>query len=213
MSPRQYRQGRRADSAGDTRQRIVEATFALHDEQGIAATSMKQIAARADVSVGTVYHHFPTYEDAVMACGQYTMANHPPPDGGVLAGAGSVADRVGRVVAAAFGYFAGLPVLEKVRCDQHLMPVLRSFVAGEEANRRRLFARALDPAAEPRHVDLAVALTDPAVHGALRRAGWDTADAAREIARRILAAPPPGSRPAGFPAADPTPAGPAPTKR
>ena len=194
MPPRRYRQGRRADTTEDTRQRIVEATFALHDEQGIAATSMKQIAARADVSVGTVYHHFPTYQDAVVACGQYTMASHPPPDETVVAGAGGPAERVERLVGAVFGYFAGLPVLEKVRCDQHLMPALRDFVAGEEANRRRLFARALEPATEPRPVDLAVALTDPAVHGALRRAGWDDADAAREIARCILGALGPGPR-------------------
>ena len=53
MPHRQYRQSRRAESTEETRRRIVEATYALHAEQGMAATSMKQIAARADVSVGT----------------------------------------------------------------------------------------------------------------------------------------------------------------
>ena len=60
MSPRRYRLERRAETAGETRRRLVDATFALHVEQGISATTMTDIAARAGVSVGTVYHHFPT---------------------------------------------------------------------------------------------------------------------------------------------------------
>jgi AcrR family transcriptional regulator len=58
MTPRPYRLGRRAESAEETLRRIVRATYTLHCEQGVAATTMKQIARRADVSVGTVYHHF-----------------------------------------------------------------------------------------------------------------------------------------------------------
>ena len=64
---RTYRQGKRSKTANDTRQRIVQATFDLHNEQGIASTSMKEIAARAGVSVGSVYHHFPTNDDAINA--------------------------------------------------------------------------------------------------------------------------------------------------
>ncbi len=58
---RAYRQERRRYTAADTRRRLVEATVALHNEQGIAATSRKQIAERAGVSIGAAYHHFPTY--------------------------------------------------------------------------------------------------------------------------------------------------------
>ena len=47
MAPRKYEQTTRAQAAEETRQRIVAATFALHDEQGIEATTMKQIAAKA----------------------------------------------------------------------------------------------------------------------------------------------------------------------
>ncbi len=63
--PRRYRVQKRADSAAATRQRLVEAIYALHMEQGIVDTTMKQIAARAGVGIGTVYNHFPTYPDAV----------------------------------------------------------------------------------------------------------------------------------------------------
>ena len=79
MKPRTYQLGRRAESAEETRRRLVQATFELHSEQGIAATSMKQIADRAGVGVGTVYHHFATLDDTVMACGQMVMATYPPP--------------------------------------------------------------------------------------------------------------------------------------
>ncbi len=51
---RPYRLGRRAETSDETRQRLVEATFLLHGERGIAGTSMKDIAERAGVSVGTV---------------------------------------------------------------------------------------------------------------------------------------------------------------
>lgn len=46
--------------------------MALHRDRGIAATTMKDIAERADVGIGTVYHHFPSYEDAIRACGART---------------------------------------------------------------------------------------------------------------------------------------------
>ena len=50
MARRIYTQSKRGDAAETTRRRIVEATFDLHAEQGIAATTMKQIAARAGVA-------------------------------------------------------------------------------------------------------------------------------------------------------------------
>ena len=50
MSPRRYTLGRRALTAEETRRRIVEATYQLHDEKGIAATSLRDIARRAALS-------------------------------------------------------------------------------------------------------------------------------------------------------------------
>src|SRR3982074_2627544 len=79
MSPRRYRLDRRAETAEETRRRIVQATQELHAQQGIYATSMTHIAERAGVSVGTVYHHFPTYQDAVSACARPTGREPPRP--------------------------------------------------------------------------------------------------------------------------------------
>lgn len=191
MAPRRYRPDRRAETTEATRRRIVEATFALHTEQGIATTSMKQIAARAGVSVGTVYHHFPTYEDAVRACGEHTLTLAPPPGPDIFDGAAAVPDRLRRLARAVFGWYARLPAFERARCDQHLVPALRGFVAEEERNRLALTREALRPAgiAEP-GVAVAAALLDAAVFANLTRNGFTPEDAADEIARVITAALP-----------------------
>ena len=71
---------KRAAAVARTRQRIVDATRELHGEQGIAATSWDDIAARAGVGVGTVYRHFPSLDELIPACGEITMQLLALPD-------------------------------------------------------------------------------------------------------------------------------------
>ncbi|MFF8936911.1 TetR/AcrR family transcriptional regulator [Streptomyces paradoxus] len=49
-----------------TRQAIRTATYALIEEQGYDATTVEQIADRAEVSPSTVFRYFPTKEDIVI---------------------------------------------------------------------------------------------------------------------------------------------------
>ncbi|MEU0171150.1 TetR family transcriptional regulator [Streptomyces iakyrus] len=49
-----------------TRQAIRTATYALIEEQGYDATTIEQIADRAEVSPSTVFRYFPTKEDIVV---------------------------------------------------------------------------------------------------------------------------------------------------
>ncbi|GGZ94141.1 TetR/AcrR family transcriptional regulator [Streptomyces echinoruber] len=49
-----------------TRQAIRSATYALIREQGYEATTIEQIAERAEVSPSTVFRYFPTKEDIVL---------------------------------------------------------------------------------------------------------------------------------------------------
>ncbi|MBR8643513.1 TetR family transcriptional regulator [Streptomyces tuirus] len=49
-----------------TRQAIRTATYALIEEQGYDATTVEQIAERAEVSPSTVFRYFPTKEDIVI---------------------------------------------------------------------------------------------------------------------------------------------------
>ncbi|MFG2940032.1 TetR/AcrR family transcriptional regulator [Streptomyces sp. NPDC048282] len=49
-----------------TREAIREATYGLVEEQGWDATTIEQIAERAEVSPSTVFRYFPTKEDIVL---------------------------------------------------------------------------------------------------------------------------------------------------
>jgi AcrR family transcriptional regulator len=169
MSPRRYRLERRAETAGETRRRLVDATFALHLEQGISATTMTDIAARAGVSVGTVYHHFPTYQDAVAACT-------------------SMDARVRRLAQAIFGFYQRLPAYERVRCERWGMPPIEAYAAHEEANRLALTREALRPfRVGARVLQVCAAFLDVAVYGALTRAGMTPGEAADDVSAVILA--------------------------
>lgn len=77
---RQYRQKRRAEHQEETRQRIVEATVALHESAGVAYTTIRAIAERAGVERATVYRHFPDERSLLSACTGHYLAAHPPPD-------------------------------------------------------------------------------------------------------------------------------------
>lgn len=176
---RPYRLGRRAEASEETRRRLVEATFQLHAERGIADTSMKDIAARAGVSVGTVYHHFPTYADAIVACGAYTTEHAPAPTAAIYKGASTRRERVERLARALFGWYERVPALESVRRDRHLTRELDEFAKEELRNRRRLAAQAVGPSGP---AALAAALVDIDVYRSLRREGFGTADAAGQVA-------------------------------
>lgn len=180
--------GRRGELAGETRRRIVEAVSRLHSEQGIAETSMKQIAARAGVSIGAVYHHFPTYDDAIRACAQHTGERVPLPAPDILDGLSSPAERIDRLVRALCHYYESLPVLARVRCDAEKFAPLRQYLDEQNDRIRTLVSAALR--AVPEHkvgVGTVAALVDFAVFQALRRNGLTAQQAAARMTEVILA--------------------------
>ena len=176
---RPYRLGRRAESSEETKRRLVEATFRLHSEQGIAATSMKDIAARAGVSVGTVYHHFPSYADAIHACGAWVAEHEPAPTASVFEGAASPRERIRRLARAMFGFYERVPAVRSLHRDRHLIRELAPFADEEARNRRALAAGAVGAGGEAAFL---AALLDIEVYRALRREGFATAEAADRIA-------------------------------
>jgi AcrR family transcriptional regulator len=188
MARRTYQQSARLQGAETTRRKIVEATFALHAEQGIAATTMKHIAARAGVSVGSVYHHFPTYDDAIGACGRHVLEMAPPLDASIFDGLDAWPDRVERLLSAQYAQYQRLPILEIARADRHVSPVLEAFLDQEERHRRALAAEALQPLAPGETAVAALAaVADIGVWRALTRAGFDTAAAANLAAEMFQA--------------------------
>lgn len=100
---------KRRAAVEETRQRILEATLALHSEKGIFGTSWQDIAQRADVSVGTVYKHFPSLDELVPACGELMYAITRPPSledaPQIFAGAHSLEERLERLISELFDFY------------------------------------------------------------------------------------------------------------
>lgn len=182
MKRRTYQLGRRAESADETRRRLVQATFELHGEQGIAATTMKQIADRAGVGVGTVYHHFPALEDTVTACALHVQQSMPMPTEAIFAGVGPMKERVLRLAGALFGYFDRVPH-EIVLADQDKIPMLKEVAAEEQKQRIALTRAALAPFSVDRElIRVVAALLDVGVYRSLQRTGLSLEQATAAIA-------------------------------
>lgn len=77
---RRYELRRRAERQEATRQRIVEATVAMHEELGLLRTTITDIAERAGVERATVYRHFPNEHALFAACTGHYFAQHPLPE-------------------------------------------------------------------------------------------------------------------------------------
>jgi AcrR family transcriptional regulator len=113
-----------------TRRRIVEATVALHEEIGPAATTITAIAARAGVQRLTVYRHFPKERAVLAACSAHWMAEHPLPDAAAWAGLANPAARLRRALAAVYAWYgAGEPMLRQLLRDAPVVPALAELVA------------------------------------------------------------------------------------
>jgi AcrR family transcriptional regulator len=77
---RTYRKSKRAEAEAETRQRILEAAIALHEDPGPRATTVSAIAERAGVQRLTVYRHFPDDAALYRACTSGWLELNPPPD-------------------------------------------------------------------------------------------------------------------------------------
>lgn len=80
MIKRRYVQKQRAESREETRQKIIEATAAIHEELGPRQSTISAIAERAGVQRLTVYRHFPDEGVLFEACTAHWLERHPPPD-------------------------------------------------------------------------------------------------------------------------------------
>lgn len=182
---RNYTLGRRAETAAETRQRLVEATAALHAERGISATSLRDIAGRAGVSVGTAYHHFPTYLDAVRACGAHTMATSPLPTAAIFDGVAGLDERLLVLVKELCAWYGRNPWLERIRAERSMYAPVEEAMQGLERGVEQL-ARAAAQCTAPEARTIA-ALSDVAVYSSLIRAEVPAGRAPGLIAEAIVA--------------------------
>jgi AcrR family transcriptional regulator len=77
---RKYELKARAEAQEATRARIAAAAASLHEEVGIARTTIADIARRAGVQRLTVYNHFPDLAALLPACSEHWMTERPMPD-------------------------------------------------------------------------------------------------------------------------------------
>lgn len=77
---RKYELKDRALRQEQTRARIVDALVELHESVGASRTTVTEVARRAGVNRMTVYKHFATEADMVVACTSHWIELHPPPD-------------------------------------------------------------------------------------------------------------------------------------
>ncbi len=188
---------KRAAAVARTRQRIVDATRELHSEQGIAATSWDDIAARAGVGVGTVYRHFPSLDELIPACGQITMQLVALPDPSTVPAlfehATEPAERIERLVREAFAiYERGAPELRAIRREADVHPRVAEDRHQLEASLSALVDAALGPLdAIQQDRAVARAIIDLNTWEALRDHGLGPAESVAAIsdmlARRVTA--------------------------
>jgi AcrR family transcriptional regulator len=105
VAPRTYELGRRAETATATRQRILAAARALYLERGVRATTLKAIAERADVSRGTILHHFGDADGLIEAVATDVLASLEMPDERILDGIESAEGRIRTFVDAMVRFF------------------------------------------------------------------------------------------------------------
>ena len=149
MTPRKYSMGKRRAAVEETRRRILEATLALHSEKGIFGTSWQDIAKRADVSVATVYKHFPSVDELVPACGELVYAITRPPSledaPEIFAGARSLEKRLERLISELFDFYERGASYIETDFQERQLPMVQEWEAHMRATIEGLTHEALSP--------------------------------------------------------------------
>jgi AcrR family transcriptional regulator len=96
--PRRYTLGKRGDTKGETRARIVAATLGLYRQVGVAGASVPAIARAADVAPATVRNHFPEPTDLADAVTDAVLAELGMPDESIFTGASGPIERLQRLL-------------------------------------------------------------------------------------------------------------------
>jgi AcrR family transcriptional regulator len=133
-SKRTYELKERARKQAETRQRIVEATAALHADVGPARTTVAEIARRAGVQRLTVYNHFPDERELFGACSAHFIMEVPPPDPGAWAEIADPAERLRTALAQLHAWYRDRrPMLSNIERDSPAMPALHEVVMAGRA--------------------------------------------------------------------------------
>ena len=168
MAPRAYRLGRRAQSAAATRERIVDAAAAMYQDQGVNATTLHAIADRADVSRGTILHHFGGAAGILDAVAERVLVTLELPDEHIFDGVAGDEARLRAYVIAMNRFFRRSTGWWAVFVSEMQRPELKAREAQYYERMAQLQALALGDLAADRNVNIVVgSLVHPGTIGGL----------------------------------------------
>jgi AcrR family transcriptional regulator len=138
-APKKYQLKARAVRQQETRQRIVEATVALHESVGGAGATISAIAERAGVERLTVYRHFPDERALLTACTQHYYAERPPPDPAPWCQIADPETRLRTGLKAVYAYHHSTEAMSlRAAVDVRQYPLLRELLAPQLAHWERV---------------------------------------------------------------------------
>jgi AcrR family transcriptional regulator len=127
---RKYELKARAESQQATRARIAAAAASLHQEVGVAKTTVADIARRAGVQRLTVYNHFPDLAALLPACTEHWMTERPMPDLEPALAVENPAERLRTVLTPLYGWYRETaPMLRRVIGERAAVPELDEWMA------------------------------------------------------------------------------------
>ncbi len=186
---RKYELKARAETRQATHGRIAAAAVALHEEVGVAKTTVADIARRAGVQRLTVYNHFPDLQALLPACTAHWLTEHPQPD---LGPAFALADPATRLRAGLASFYAWYretaPMQRRVFGERATVPELDAWMAQSTDPALAELAAALSGGFTRPDAGVLVALAlDFWTWQRLDREGLDD-DAAAELMARLVGA-------------------------
>ncbi len=94
------------NKSDQTRGRILEAALEIFREKGFAATTMREVAAAAEMATGAAYYHFASKEALVLAFYDRARAEMEPLLSEALTSPKKLEDRLRAMIAVKLAYFS-----------------------------------------------------------------------------------------------------------
>jgi AcrR family transcriptional regulator len=187
MAPRSYSMQRRSTHVAETRERILDAAMKVFSKQGVQATTMTEVARRADVSPTTVSNHFATQEELIEAVVGRVLADIRVPDGTILIRVRSLTGRLRVLTTEMYAFFERTSHwFELLGGELTEVPALAAAEATYWHSIRQLYEQALTGSENDLLAKTTAGLIHPATFSALKAAGMSVDEAANVVAESLV---------------------------